>query len=103
MLETIKRIALSQVREAFQLANIKPKRLDSKRCIMSAMCYPEPFDYLTESYGDFDDTYVNGVMFGWDGTNPCMARKDVQNDIKFKLGYADGAAAWRIINVQFHF
>lgn len=94
-LETLKRIDLSKVEELFREAQIKPARYDPKRCIMAV--YEE---LNRDIYSKFDDHYRRGVFDGWDNKNTFADHKikdPLKDPLKYKLGKADGAAAWKIM------
>lgn len=104
-METLKRIDLSRVREAFELAGISPARNNDDRCILTAVLGQVPYIERLINYG-FDHNYASGVTDGWDNRTIEERQKldseyedyitDI-NSLVYKLGVADGREAATIM------
>lgn len=100
-METIRRINIDKVKEAFEIAQIIPIKGIMDSCVVAAICYPYThFDEFVEA--GFNKIYLYGVMDGWDFKTsserwPNPRPEIYKNDIKYKLGLADGIAAAKIM------
>lgn len=99
-METLKRINLDKVQEAFEVTGIEPRIALMSSCVMGAVCYPYTHmeDFMKQG---FDKYYVYGIMDGWDYGDASLSTWQFvidTNNIKYKIGKADGAAARKIMN-----
>lgn len=95
--ETLKRINLDKVKELFAERDITPEQLYSDSCIMRVVLNDLPCKRTCLDQG-FDISYVFGVICGWDDfKHDCWFHDISTYSLEYKLGVADGAAAWKIM------
>jgi hypothetical protein len=104
--ESLKRINVDTVKDAFERAGITPMTSLMDHCVMGVVCPYRPssqthMEHFIEN--GFDELYIYGIMDGWDFGDLNYSSCGIicnRDDIKYKLGRADGVAARNIMNPE---
>jgi hypothetical protein len=88
--EKLTRIKLGSIKALFASVNKKPKKGlsgEDSVCVVNALELSG--EYLNNQY------YFKGVIDGWDDDSDNFISYD---KLEYKLGFADGQAAWKEVN-----